>query len=482
MYPTDDTIAALSTPPLPSAVAIVRISGPKSLEVLSLLFRARGGAKKPAPRIMTSGDIIDPSTKEVIDEVLAVFFRAPASYTGEDSVEIHCHGNPFIAKKILESATTVKGVRAAERGEFTYRAFLNGKMDLAQAEAVLAVIESKTEFALKTGLSQLKGRLAKEADKWRKNIVDILATVEAKLDYPEDDIDGDGGALLAARVLSIRKEMEKAVENTAEIFAGEVNVVITGKPNVGKSSLFNALAREDLAIVAPVAGTTTDTLSETLRWDGLLWKVHDTAGLSGLPASGAVEELGRARTGAKIQSAHAIIAVFDGSRKLDADDVITAKLAAEVAGGTSGRGETNRRALVAVINKSDILPNAAEPEDVLSIFPAELKPPVIKASAAKGEGIDAIKSALAELLTGGAGKGLPDAGEVIVANVRQKKALAEAVEALAEAARVCGRTSRNEELAAHQLRLAADAVSEILGEITPDDILTEIFSRFCVGK
>ncbi|MDI6757574.1 MAG: tRNA modification GTPase [Endomicrobiia bacterium] len=491
MYPTDDTIAALSTPPMPSAVAVIRISGPKATDILTSIFKPRRKVRMPlTPRLLTLGDVRDPRTGSLVDEVLAVIFKAPHSYTAEDSAEIHCHGNPFIARKILEIISSFDGVRMAERGEFTYRAFLNGKIALPQAEAVLAVIESKSDYALKVGLGQLKGKLAAIAGKWKSALVDIMSTIEAKLDYPED-LDGEAYKWdeLGEKILAVKTDMENALEKNAGATGGEITVVITGKPNVGKSSLFNVLAREELAIVTPLSGTTTDTLSETLCWDGISWKIYDTAGLSLCPSSDIVEEMGRSRSESKIASAMAIIAVFDGSQALDEDDLQVARRVSEAAsagdldtpGAEAHGGRRQGIKAVAVVNKSD-LPGAFGDDELRRAFPTEGGAVVIvRSSAMKGSGIDDIKSALARLLSDSR-NAMSVADDIIVANVRQKKALRSAVIALGEAAQTIRQAGENEEITAHHLQVAAGCLGEISGEIAPDDILSGIFSRFCVGK
>jgi len=460
MYALDDTITAISTPPQLSAIAIVRISGPNAFFILEKIFKPSFRKEFP-PKTAVTGAITD--GKEVLDEVIVIKFAAPNSYTGEDLAEIHTHGNPFITQKLLHVITAFDGTRIAERGEFTYRAFINGKLDLTQAEAVLQVIESKSDTALKLGLGQLKGKLSILARDWKLQIVDILSIVEAQIDHGEDDIELSPKEVIKSKIVSLIGEMQKSLRKTGEYLTIEIPVVIVGKPNVGKSSLFNALAEEERVIVTPIAGTTTDIITETLHWDGLAWKVHDTAGI-GTEAMDIIEKMGQEKTHLKLREAQIILFVIDSSEPTDAKDVEIAKKISQ----------SENKMLVVVLNKSDKKADFKQTkyvEFVKARFGSET--PVVAVSSITSEGISELRSLLTRLCLG-----LRDASEeIIVASVRQKRSITLALESLERAA-----DTEPEELLAHHLRNAADNLKELLGEITREDILEEIFSKFCVGK
>lgn len=457
MYTLDDTIAAVSTPPQLSAIAVIRISGKKALEILDKIFVPR----KPGfpPRFATTGSITD--GEKTIDEVLAIKFESPNSYTGENMVEIHCHGSPFVTQKILSLIQSFNGTRLAERGEFTYRAFVNGKLDLTQAEAVLQVIESKSDLSLSTGLGQLKGKLSQTVKKWRNEIVDILSLLEAQIDHADDVGEVRGLHDLSDRLQAVISDMKKTLKKTGEYLTIDIPVVIVGKPNVGKSSLFNALAGEERVIVTHIAGTTTDIVSETLQWDGLSWKIHDTAGIGSEPAD-IIEKIGQDKTHRKLKESQVILFVIDASEPLDEKDIETARKIEAV----------ENKLLLVVLNKSD-KKSAVQETEVARLF--KNAPKTLRVSAAKNEGIQEIKQTLSALCLGGT----TEAGEILIGSLRQKRAVEDAVKFLENAVNEIG---EGEEIAAHHIKMAAERLREILGEITTEEVLDEIFSKFCIGK
>ncbi len=457
MYSATETITAISTPPQLSAIAIIRISGKKSHEILSRIFRPAAG--KIIPRMALTGSIFD--GQKQIDEVIAIQFNGPNSYTGEDMAEIHCHGSPFVVQKILKLIYSFEGTRLAERGEFTYRAFLNGKMDLTQAEAVVKIIESKSELSLKSGLGQLKGRLSGKAKEWKSELVGILSTIEASIeDYEDTETPNTGN--ITEKINNLVDDMEKVLEKTGEFLSTDIPVVIVGKPNAGKSSVFNALAGEERVIVTPIAGTTTDIVSETLQWDGLSWKLHDTAGIGSNPTD-IIEEIGQSKTHRKLKESEVILFVLDSSVPMDAIDTEIMKKIELV----------ENKLLVFVLNKSD-KSSVVKKADIEAFFKKE-GIIAVELSAKTGFGIRTLKETMTKLCGGD----VENSEEIVVGSMRQKNAIKNSANILKKAVSEPG---DDEEVLAHHIKLAIDQIRELLGEITADDVLDEIFSRFCVGK
>jgi len=486
MYLPDknDTIIALSTPPFPGGIAIIRISGKDAIGIFKKLFKpiSRNTASQILPtRMLIRGDIVNPfDNKQIIDESLGVVFLKPNSYTGEDMAEIHCHGNPFIARKIIELAISLSHknnigvVRPAERGEFTYRSFLNGKIDLVQAEAVLSVIEARSEKSLSSGLSRLKGKLSDKAVRWKEELISILSLVEFSIDMPEDATEQTTSVNeILTRISSLKKSIDEilALSASAYLYEGDIPVVIVGKPNAGKSSLFNALAREELAIVTPIAGTTRDIISERLHWDGLTWKVSDTAGISSIATDDLIEEIGQKKALKAASETFAVIFVLDGSKPIDEDDKLIVNHL---------RKQIEEKKVIATVNKSD-LPLAFDIKEARHTLGLKSLP-LVKISAARNEGIDELKSLLSENILNTSSKTgtMIEAEEIIVGNVRQKQILERCSTSLKEA---IDDFNKGMEIVAHHLKTAAQSLEELTGEkITTEEILTEIFSKFCVGK
>lgn len=435
-----DTIAAISTPPGEGAVALIRISGPDAFRVLAKIF----SRAVPAPRRATGGRITENGS--VVDHVLATVFEAPASYTGENMVEIGCHGGILLAAHILEIVLR-HGARAAEPGEFTQRAFLNGKLDLTQAEAVMDLISAKTPLAMRAAAEQLQGRLGDEVSGIRADILETVAHLEAWIDFPEEGIAPATGDLLRNKIESAIGRIE-ALISTAEsgrVLREGVRVAIVGRPNVGKSSLLNRLLGMDRAIVSPVPGTTRDTIEESACLRGILFRLTDTAGLreTGDP----VEREGVDRALRAIERADLVLHVIDASAEFDEPAL--------------------RPREILAANKID----AAMRPDAL---PAN----AVRVSAKTGEGFPGLVGAM---IRETCGRHLSSGQSLAAVNARHKNLLESAAASLAAAAALL-ESAEPPELPAIELRAALASVGQITGAADTEEILGEIFGRFCIGK
>lgn len=455
-----DTIAAIATPHGESGIGIVRISGPLSEKVATRLFRPKKKLSRLRSHHLYYGEIIDPEYGKPLDEVLLILMRKPKTYTREDVLEINCHGGYLVLRRVLE-VVLGQGVRLAEPGEFTKRAFLNGRIDLSQAEAVIDVIRAKTAKSLKIANQQLKGDLSREIEGLRERVVGSLASVEALIDFPDEKIDVDEDV--------IRGDLEEAQRKMGELIASYeegkiyrdgVSVGIVGKTNVGKSSLLNVLLRENRAIVTSIPGTTRDVIEEAVNIQEIPIRLVDTAGIR--RASNAIEREGVRLAKGKVAEADIVILVIDGSRSLDKYDweIID---------------EVREKNTVIAVNKMD-LPIKTSLEQVQALLPNTR---AVEISALRNWGIDALKESIYCRLTGdGVGR---EAGEVVVANARHKRALEESLESLRRAKEgIEGGIPI--ELVALELRSCLDHLGEIRGETTTEEVLERIFSQFCIGK
>ena len=451
----DDTIAAIATPLGEGGLAVIRLSGSRAVAVCDACFHAAG--KNPAPlehapthtihygKIMRRG--------QVVDEVLAGVMRAPRTFTREDVVEISCHGGVLAAKLVLDTVLE-SGARLAEPGEFTKRAFLNGRIDLAQAEAVADLIHSRTELALAAANEQLAGKLSQRINKLRDELISILAHVEAHIDFPDEDIAPDTRDTLLRRLEAGVAFMDELLRTASEgqILRRGVRAAIIGRPNVGKSSLLNQLLGHDRAIVSPVPGTTRDTIEETANIRGLPVIFIDTAGLR--DSADAIELEGIRRSRRSLENAELILHVLDASEPLSEAD---RRFFSEFAG--------KKRILVR--NKSD-LAHRLEP----------LEDRAVDVSSLTGEGIEPLKDAIKQMVW----SGQIQAGQVqAMINSRHQDALNRA---RAATLRTIEALAQNEslDLAALDLRIATNAVGEIVGKTSTEDLLDSIFSQFCLGK
>ncbi len=458
----DDTIAAIATAPGEAGIGIVRISGEKSIEIIDKIFESKRGKKlsQYKPRRITYGYIIDPETNEKIDEVLVSYMKAPDTYTREDIVEINCHGGMIPVKRILELVLR-SGARAADPGEFTKRAFLNGRIDLAQAEAIMDLIGAKTEKGFDVALNQLEGFLSKEVSKIREKLLEMLAHIEVSIDFAEEDIDEITLDILLESSREVEKDIQKLLDtsHTGKIIREGLSTVIVGKPNVGKSSLLNALIKESRAIVTNVPGTTRDVIEEYLSIKGIPLRLIDTAGIR--ETDDVVEKIGVERSKELFNLADLIIVVLDASDNLTKEDLEIMSLIG------------SKRALI-IINKTD-LPQKFEVDEVRNIVKDK---DIIEISILENIGIEQIEDALVEMVYQGEVKAKDS---LLVTNVRHKNALERALKGIKD-----GIKAIEEPLPLDFIEVDIRDVWQALGEITGDtaeeDLLDRIFENFCIGK
>jgi tRNA modification GTPase len=459
----EDTIAAIATPPGEGGIAVIRVSGKNALDILGKVFKRAGNKSilDMKSHRLYRGHIVEPESGRVIDSVLSVLMRSPHSYTGEDVVEIHSHGGYLVPKRIL-GLLFKHGARPAVPGEFTLRAFLNGKMDLAQAEAVADVVSAQTEESLKQAELQLEGVLSREIEGLRETVLDTLAEVEANVDFPEEDIDPIVRDAILRRTEELIERMDEILSTYEEgrILKHGVYTAILGKPNVGKSSLLNRLLMKERAIVSPYPGTTRDFIEEAVEVRGIPIRLVDTAGLRA--TADEVERVGVELARKKAEEAELAIVVLDGSIDLDKDDIEVLR-----------NIETERSILV--INKSD-LPQRVSEEEVLGFFPRER---IVRTSAKLGWGIEELKDRVHDLLIGK--KNRSEGAEVMITELRHKMAIENARESLVSFLKATKRGESPEFLAV-DLRSALESLGEITGETTTEEVLERIFSKFCIGK
>ncbi len=458
---TEETIAAISTPLGEGGIGIVRLSGPDAFEIAGKVFRAKNPKWNSAgSHRLHYGFIVDECGR-VVDEVLLSCMKAPHTYTREDVVEINCHGGTMPAKKILELVLK-QGARLAEPGEFTKRAFLNGRIDLAQAESVIDLIKAKTEKGLKIAATQLMGTLSKKVRELQEGILGALAWVEANIDFPDEDIEEASAAQLTRDIEKFIAEAEKLLKGSeaGKIYREGVKTVIAGRPNVGKSSLLNALLREERAIVTDVPGTTRDVIEEVVNIKGIPLRIIDTAGLR--EARDVVEKIGVERARKVIERADLVLAVIDASAGITGEDRKILELLGE------------KKAII-VFNKID-----AGIKVVKSCLKGVTgQRPAVWISALTGEGLAELEECIAQTVLGENIKVAED--DVLVTRIRHKAALEKAVEHLKNAL-----TSLNSglpvDITAIDLRGAWEALGEITGNALSEDILDRIFADFCIGK
>lgn len=452
-----DTIAAISTPIGEGGIGIVRISGEDALKIADKIFvSSRGKPSGFKTYTIHYGKIADSS--RVIDEVILTVMRAPKTYTKEDVVEINCHGGIVALRDVLELVLK-NGARLAHPGEFTKRAFLNGRIDLAQAEAVIDIIRAKTDSALRLGLNQLKGKLSDEINKYRELILNILVQLEASIDFPEEEISKADLKDLAGRIERINHDLKDLIDNSksARILREGVHLVICGKPNVGKSSLLNALLKEERAIVTPLAGTTRDTIEEIIDIKGVPVRIVDTAGI--LEPRDLVEKKALSRSKQEISAADLVVILFDGSKKLSQEDLLLIK-------------NLKRKTVIAVINKIDLKQNI-ERQQLLSKFKN-----VVEISAKRNRNIILLENMIADLVYGGV---VLNAESVMIGNLRHIQLIRKAQKNIAQASESLD-NGLSLEFIAQEIREALGFLDEILGKKFSGDLLDKIFSEFCIGK
>lgn len=458
------TIAAIATPAGEGGIGVVRVSGDDAARIAGQVFR-RGKrivdlTQTPSHRLLY-GTVVDPATGAPIDEVLLAWMKGPHTYTREDTVEFSCHGGPVPLRETLR-VLLAAGARAAEPGEFTLRAFLNGRLDLTQAEAVLNVIGARTAEGLRLAVSDLAGDLSRRLEPAKDALVSLLAYLDASADFPDDEIP----------VAAIDPELDRAAAALEGVAAGSragmlyregATIALVGRPNVGKSSLLNALLRAERAIVTPIAGTTRDVIAESVNLDGIPATLLDTAGI--VESSDVVERIGVERSRSALRTAAAITLVLDGSEPpTEGDRAIVQMLAA--------RPRDERTPVVIARNKRDLRAQAGHAELV-----ARLEAPVIEVSATTGQGVSELEAALAKQLRSAAA----GAAQPALITARQRAAVDRALAHIRDAqmARTAGIP---QDLLATSVRAALHAVGEVTGDEVDEAVLAEIFSRFCVGK
>lgn len=456
-----DTICAIATPIGEGGIAIIRISGEKALEIADKIFvgKNKKDIKEMKTYTMRYGTIVDLDTKEIIDDVILSYMKGPRSYTGENVVEVNCHGGVVATNRVLNQIVKA-GARVAEPGEFTKRAFLNGRIDLSQAEATMDIITAKTELSMKSAMMQSRGALSKEIGELRKYLLNVLALIEYAVDFTEDDEDivddnliaqiRDGITKTLTRINSLLKNADEG-----KIIRDGLNVVIVGKPNVGKSSLLNSLLREKRAIVTDIPGTTRDIIEEYINLDGIPIRITDTAGIR--DTEDTVEKIGVERSKEKIEEADLVILMLDTSRELDDEDKVIIDFVKD-------------KKYVALLNKVDLECKLSKE------FISGLKR-TIEISAKTGFGIEKLKEEIKNLFFNGE----IDSESLIISNTRHKQALYRSLENCNLALE---KINLNEylDLISIYITSAMKALGEITGDELEEDLLNKIFSEFCCGK
>ena len=458
MY-SDETIAAAATAYGESGIGIIRVSGARAAEILQKIFVPHAD-KTHENRSLVYGHVICPEKNEIIDEALAVLMRSPASYTREDVAEIHCHGGAVALKRVL-SLVFKSGARPAAPGEFTKRAFLNGRLDLSQAEAVIDLVRAKTSRGFDAALGQLDGVLSEQIRQIRAALMALLVKITVNIEYPDEDIEELTYRELSDSISQIGDEIEK-LRRTAvrrSILRDGLSAVIFGSPNVGKSSLLNALLNENRAIVTEIPGTTRDTIEEFVNINGIPVKLTDTAGIR--RPENPIEEIGMEKSREALQRADIVLFVLDGSR------VLTAEEKAQLA-------SMGARPVIVLLNKSDLTQRATA-ADVEALLPDAI---IVHTAATKSEGIEALCTAIEDMAWGGA---IKREESLLVINTRHAHLLEQAAAALFDAHTM---TTKGEALdfVEVDLRNSWSLLGEIIGETVSEDIIDKVFADFCLGK
>lgn len=456
----DDIIAAISTPLGSGGIGIVRMSGTGCIALADTLFQGKKKLTQKATHTLSYGKIIDGKNGEVIDEVLVSVMKAPHTYTKEDIVEINCHGGFLVTQRVLQ-AVLVAGARLAEPGEFTKRGFLNGRIDLTQAEAIIDLIQSKTELSRQAAVNQLEGRLKIQVREMRNDVIDMIASIEAVIDYPEHDVEEETYDTMEKATKQLLQRMEKllAGADRGKILREGLQTVIVGKPNVGKSSLLNWFLEEDRAIVTDIPGTTRDTVEEYINIDGIPIKIVDTAGIR--ETGDVVEKMGVEKSKTYAEQADLILMMLDASRPLEQEDK-------EILSFIQGKHN------IVLLNKADLEQKLshAELEQYVS------KKQILSVSVKHNTGFDALIDAIKTMFFSGQ---TATADDALLGNTRHKTALFQAKEAM-ERCLVTIQTRMPEDFISMDLQDASHALGEITGDVTDEEIIDRIFTKFCLGK
>ncbi|MFQ5601790.1 MAG: tRNA uridine-5-carboxymethylaminomethyl(34) synthesis GTPase MnmE [bacterium] len=483
MKKLEDTIAAISTPAGSGGIAVLRLSGPRAIEIVAPLFNGAvklidaeshkayiGNIPVFAPEgLKNKSNEKNHEKYALFDEVIVTVFRAPRSYTREDVVEISCHGGYLLSRKILEKLID-RGARLAEPGEFTKRAFLNGRFDLNQAEAVGDIIQAASEMSLKSALSQFQGALSNKINKLRKGLIEACSLIELELDFAEEDLVFPEFKEIENKIYGIKKEIKNLLDSylRGRILRDGAKLVIVGKPNVGKSSLLNALLKIDRAIVTEIPGTTRDVLEESLNIRGFLFRAVDTAGVR--ETQNVVEKEGVNRTLNQVENADIVLVLFDASQKIDSQDVQFVERIGRLIDDSRQFGQN----VIAVLNKID-LPQKTFKNEVIRRFGFS---DTLEISAKELLGFNELEQALVKKAFG---KEKVDLIDPLVSNIRQKQALENAAQALILATQTL-KKRMSAEFVAVDVRDAIKKLDEIIGEVSTEEILGNIFENFCIGK
>lgn len=457
-----DTIVAIATPPGEGGIGIIRLSGSKAVSISDRLFRGLSEKNLSGleERKLNYGHIVNPTDKKIVDEVMAVYMKEPKTYTKEDVVEIHCHGGAISVRRILELVLS-EGARLADRGEFTKRAFLNGRIDLSQAEAVIDLIKAKTDANFDMSLNQLEGSMTKKVRELQNELLSMIAHIEASIDFPDQDVEQITSEELKKTAKSVYSEIDTliATSNTGRIIKEGVKTVILGKPNVGKSSLMNALMRENRAIVTDIPGTTRDIIEEYVNINGVPLRIIDTAGIR--ETDDLVEKIGVERAKEVLRDADLAIVVFDCSKEFESEDLAIISLVKD-------------KPAIVLFNKTDLESKLRE-EDIAKMLKGKH---IITTSMLEGKGIDRLEEKLREMFLSSE----VEIGEdPVVTNARQKDLLIKAKENIQDAL-----DALNMEMPVDCIEVDIKGCWENLGFITGDsigeDIIDKIFKNFCIGK
>jgi tRNA modification GTPase len=458
-----DTIVASATPPGRGAVAIIRLSGADAIAIARTLWRPLGRSQGFSKRELRLGEIRDPITQAMIDRAMCVIFPGPRSLTGEDVAELHCHGGPYLIRRVLGLASGL-GARIAEPGEFTRRAYLNGRIELTAAEAIADLIDARGENALSQAIAQLSGALARRVDALRERLITLRAHLEAAIDFGDEDLELPAQDQMIGDLDAIAIDVQCLLDSftRGRLMRDGVRVAIIGKPNAGKSSILNLLLGSDRAIVTPIPGTTRDIIEDTLNLGPYALVLQDTAGLR--DSQDEIEQIGIGRSRRRAAEADLLLAVFDSSRRFDNDDAEVISL-------------THDRPGVALLNKCD-LPVCLSGEELRA---NTLRLPIVSFCAATGDGLDQLYAELLETLGTIFGTNGATESNIAISRERHRAALAEAKGALA-LAREAMMAGVPPEIITIELSRATETLSSLTGIITTEDILDTIFRQFCIGK
>ena len=457
----NDTIAAISTAPGVGGIGIIRVSGIDAIQIVDKVFKSasRKTLMESQSHTIHYGHIVNKENK-VIDEVLVMLMKAPKTFTREDVVEINCHGGPVPLEAVLMEVIR-NGARLADSGEFTKRAFLNGRIDLAQVEAIMDIIEAKTEVSLSQAVNQLEGKLSKQIKAYQDSLIQIIARIEVSIDYPEYDEEEPLANDFVDEIKVLNGELKKllATADTGKMIREGVKTAIVGQPNVGKSSLLNALLEENKAIVTDIPGTTRDVVEAYLNIDGMPFLLLDTAGIR--ETEDIVEKIGVERSKESIEKADLILMLIDGSRELDEEELDIIR-------------EIKNKDVIFVLNKTDLHPVITQ--EMLKEYTGEH--PIIPISAMKQNGLDALRQGMKQFIVK---QGISIGQEATISNQRQKQSLVKAIESLNKVEDTID-MGMPEDCIAIDLHDAYGHLGNIVGEALKDEIIGELFSRFCLGK